>query len=111
MTPFHVLLIKPSHYDDRGYPLQWHKSIIPSNSLACVHGLVEEFSTRGGLGDDVEIRIQSIDEQNKRVVPAKLVQQLRQQGGRIFVGLVGVQSNQYPRALDLARRFRGYGVP
>ena len=27
-----------------------------------------------------------------------------------MVGLVGVQSNQYPRAMDLARRFRALGI-
>src|SRR5262245_37900158 len=46
----HVLLIKPCHYDDQGYPLQWHRSMIPSNSLASVHGLAEAFVARGGLG-------------------------------------------------------------
>ncbi len=35
---------------------------------------------------------------------------IRAAGGG-FVGLVGVQSNQYPRALDLAREFRAAGVP
>ena len=30
---------------------------------------------------------------------------------RGFVGLVGVQSNQFPRALDLARQFRAADVP
>ena len=28
-----------------------------------------------------------------------------------MVGLIGVQSNQYPRALDLGRQFRGLGLP
>ena len=28
-----------------------------------------------------------------------------------FVGLIGVQSNQFPRAMDLARRFRAADVP
>ena len=28
-----------------------------------------------------------------------------------MVGLIGVQSNQFPRALDLARQFRALGVP
>ena len=27
-----------------------------------------------------------------------------------FVGLIGVQSNQFPRALDLARRFRAASI-
>ena len=36
---FFVELIKPSHYDDDGYVIQWVKSWIPSNSLACLYGL------------------------------------------------------------------------
>jgi hypothetical protein len=33
---FYVELIKPSHYDDDGYVIQWTKSYIPSASLpAC----------------------------------------------------------------------------
>ncbi|SMF48392.1 hypothetical protein SAMN06265365_11655 [Tistlia consotensis] len=31
---FRVALIKPSHYDDAGYVIQWRFSLIPSNSLA-----------------------------------------------------------------------------
>jgi hypothetical protein len=31
---FRVILIKPSHYDDDGYVIQWRRSPIPSNSLA-----------------------------------------------------------------------------
>jgi radical SAM superfamily enzyme YgiQ (UPF0313 family) len=110
-TPFHVLLIKPTHYDDDGYPLQWHKSIIPSNSLASVHGLAEDFVARGGLGPDVDIRITSIDESNKRVQPEKMAAEIARLGGRAFVGLVGVQSNQYPHALNLGRKFRELGLP
>ncbi len=37
---FHIVLIKPSHYDDDGYVIQWRRSSIPSNSLASVHGLL-----------------------------------------------------------------------
>ena len=54
---FHLVLIKPTHYDDDGYPLQWRRSIIPSNALACVHGLAEDCRERKVLGADVEIRI------------------------------------------------------
>src|SRR4026209_453441 len=31
---FLIILIKPSHYDDNGYVIQWFRSPIPSNSLA-----------------------------------------------------------------------------
>jgi hypothetical protein len=29
---FHFVMIKPSHYDDNGYPIQWIRSAIPSNT-------------------------------------------------------------------------------
>ena len=32
--PFTLVLIKPSHYDDDGYVIQWLRSAIPSNTLA-----------------------------------------------------------------------------
>src|SRR5262245_32268504 len=34
---FLLYLIKPSHYDDDGYVIQWVRSAIPSNSLAALH--------------------------------------------------------------------------
>ena len=33
---FCLILIKPSHYDDDGYVIQWLRSTIPSNSLAAL---------------------------------------------------------------------------
>ncbi len=62
---FQLLLIKPPHYDDDGYVIQWFRSAIPSNTLAALYGLV---------------------------------------------ALVGVQSNQFPRAMDIARQLRAAGI-
>jgi radical SAM superfamily enzyme YgiQ (UPF0313 family) len=44
-------------------------------------------------------------------VPARVIRDLKKRGGRALIGIVGVQSNQYPRALDLARSFRAAGYP
>ena len=33
---FQLILIKPSHYDDDGYVIQWFRSVMPSNSLAAL---------------------------------------------------------------------------
>src|SRR6516225_10309061 len=52
-TRFHLVLIKPTHYDDNGYPIQWIKAAIPSNRLACLNGLAEDASRRRVLGSDV----------------------------------------------------------
>jgi hypothetical protein len=39
---FHFVMIKPTHYDDDGYPIQWFRSAIPSNTLACLNGLAQD---------------------------------------------------------------------
>jgi hypothetical protein len=41
---FHLVRIKPTHYDHDGYPIQWVKAAIPSNTLACLNGLAEDTS-------------------------------------------------------------------
>ena len=43
---FQLVLIKPSHYDDDGYVIQWLRAFIPSNSLAAVYGLVADARER-----------------------------------------------------------------
>jgi radical SAM superfamily enzyme YgiQ (UPF0313 family) len=109
-SKFKIVLIKPSHYDDNGYVIQWWRSTIPSNSLASVYGLLTECADAKVLGPDVAIDIDAYDECNTVIDIKRVIRQVREAGAG-FVGLVGVQSNQYPRALDLARQFRAAGVP
>ena len=54
---FQLFLIKPSHYDDDGYVIQWIRSSIPANTLATLNGLALDCAERRVLGADVEIRI------------------------------------------------------
>ena len=107
---FRIILIKPSHYDDDGYVIQWWLSTIPSNSLASVYGLLAACAEEKALGPDVAIEIEAYDECNK-IIDAKAMAKRIKAGGGGFIGLVGVQSNQFPRALDLARAFRKLDVP
>ncbi|WP_322517846.1 radical SAM protein [Rhodopseudomonas palustris] len=108
---FQLLLIKPSHYGDDGYVIRWWRATIPSNSLASVYGIAQESAARQVLGPDVEIDIEAMDEFNTRIDIAKLLKRLAAHGNFGMVGLIGVQSNQYPRALDIARPFRDAGIP
>ena len=64
MRRFCLVLIKPSHYDDDGYVIQWFRSAIPSNSLAAIYGLGEDCAKRSALGPNVEIKIHAFDETN-----------------------------------------------
>ena len=108
---FHFVMIKPTHYDDDGYPIQWLRSAIPSNTLACLNGLAEDGRRRGILGPDVELRLYTYDETNRRIRPEHIVQEIRRTGGRGLVAMVGVQTNQFPRAVDLARPFLKHRIP
>ena len=107
---FYVELIKPSHYDDGGYVIQWWKAWVPSNTLSSIYGIALDAIERKVLGPDVEIVLNGYDETNT-VVPIKdILARLSAPGARGIVCLVGVQSNQFPRAMDIARQFRAKGI-
>jgi len=108
---FHLVMIKPTHYDDDGYPIRWVRSAIPSNTLACLNGLAEDARARQVLGPAIDIRLHTYDETNQRVRPSRIVKLVRGSGGKALICLVGVQSNQFPRAVDLAGPFLTAGLP
>lgn len=107
---FRLVLIKPSHYDDDGYVIQWVRSPIPANSLACLYGLAQDAQARRAVGDDIDLDIAAIDETNTRVRIDRIVRSIKASSGGGMVMLAGVQSNQFPRALDLARALRSEGI-
>ena len=106
---FCLVLVKPTHYCDDGYPIRWFRSAIPSNSLACIYGIAKDCGERHVLGDDVEIDIHAIDEANTRIRPQHIAGLIKAAGDGMVL-LVGVQSNQTPRALDIARPLRQAGI-
>ena len=95
---FCLVLIKPSHYDDDGYVIQWKRSPIPSNSLASVYGLAKDCAERQVLGPDTVLDIHLLDETNTRVRIDRIARMIEKASAGMVM-LVGVQSNQFPRAL------------
>src|SRR6185295_8212696 len=83
---------------------------IPSNTLASLHGLALDCAERHVLGDDVEIDIHAFDECNTLIRPERFARMIAQAGAGMVM-LVGVQSNQFPRALDIVRPLRAANVP
>jgi Radical SAM superfamily len=109
-TDFFVEIIKPSHYDDDGYVIQWLRAFIPSNSLACLFGLVQDVQERQTLGAGVNLNVHVYDESHTVIPVRRIIRRIKAGGGRGMVLLTGVQSNQFPRAVDLAREFRAAGI-
>lgn len=106
---FALVLIKPSHYDDDGYVIQWFRSAIPSNSLACLYGLAIQCSDEKVLGPEVALEIHAFDETNTVIRTGRIAKLITDADAGVVM-LVGVQSNQFPRALDIARPLREKGI-
>jgi radical SAM superfamily enzyme YgiQ (UPF0313 family) len=106
---FCLVLVKPSHYDDDGYVIQWFRSAIPSNSLAAVYGIAKELADERLLGPDTDIDIHAIDETNSRVHIDRVAKMVKAADAGMVM-MIGVQSNQVPRTLDLSRPLLKQGI-
>ena len=104
-----VYLIKPSKYDDNGYVIRYWRGVLPSNTLAVLYGLTEDLRARQALGP-LAWRIELVDESVQKVDVRRIVRMSRRRRTKAIVCLVGVQSNQFARASDLALAFRAGGV-
>ena len=100
-----VLLVKPSRYDDDGYVVHHWKGVLTSNTLNCMYAL----TLQAAADFPVPLTARAIDETVELVIPERVVRVFRRRGTKILAAIVGVQTNQFPRAADLARRFREAG--
>jgi radical SAM superfamily enzyme YgiQ (UPF0313 family) len=105
-----IVLIKPSKYDDAGYVVRHFRGVLPSNTLACLSGLTQDAVKRGLLGGAMDVKIEIIDDTVQKIPVRRILKSNRLPDRRTIIALVGVQSNQFPRAADLARKFRAGGL-
>jgi radical SAM superfamily enzyme YgiQ (UPF0313 family) len=106
----HVLLINPSKYDDDGYVMRYLRGVLPSNTLAALAALTRDVARRHALGE-IEAEIHALDEHVQKIRPERLARRHLGPHDRAVVALCGVQTNQFPRAADLARRLHAAGFP
>jgi len=111
-----IIYIVPSRYDDDGYVLRWIKGVVPSNSLAVLKSLtkdmIDNWSDREHRADrehSSRLSMTSYDD-NVEKIPFAGIARRNNAETKVIVGIVGVQSNQFPRATDIALRFRELGV-
>ncbi|MEW6364529.1 MAG: radical SAM protein [Acidobacteriota bacterium] len=108
----HVYLIKPSKYDDDGYVIRYVRGVLPSNTLACLASLTDDLRTGHALGESLSIEMTILDETVQKVDVDAIARRARRRSDTLTViALAGVQTNQFPRASDLALRFRTHGLP
>jgi len=105
-----ALFIRPSRYDDDGYVVRFARGVLPSNTLCCLRSLTEDVAERGELGPDVRVTVDVYDDTLHRVPVQRIALMNRRPDTTVVAGFVGVQSNQFMRAMDLALELRRNGV-
>jgi hypothetical protein len=105
-----VVLVEVTKYDREGYLIQFHKGVLPCNTLAAMWSLTEAAFASSELAG-LLCRVIAFDERTMRggVNSLQVMKKLSVPDTRVVVGLVGVQTNMFPRARQLALEFKtGY---
>ncbi len=112
-----VLLIHPTNYDHRknqgigAFAQTYRLGVIPSNTLRVMESLTRE-AFREGPFTAIETEVHSFEDSIRGQQKAfrRMLERFPEQGTRLVVGFVAVQSNQFPRACDLMREAKAHGA-
>lgn len=108
-----VLLIKPAQYGLDGYKHEYGWGVLPSNSLAAMNALTKEALAPyqlSGVPTELHVFEDGIRSHVKRLNRFYRRFKKGEPKTRLIVGLVAVQTAQFPRALDLIERWQAVGA-
>jgi len=105
-----ITLIRPTNYTDDGYPIQTRIGVIRSNTLTQMGTLARDL-VNYPFFEGVSLKVRLIDEAIQRVPVKEILKRTKAHGVKSIVMLVGVQTNQYPRAQDIASWFLPHSIP
>ncbi|MGL6226850.1 MAG: radical SAM protein [Thermoguttaceae bacterium] len=104
-----IIYVVPSRYDDEGYVKRYIWGVVPSNSLAVLKSLTESLKNEQPF-PGVEINISAYDDNVQKIPFRKIARLNRRNDTKVVVGLVGVQTGQFPRAAEIALQFKKMGI-
>src|SRR5947199_1103869 len=98
-----VVLVEVTKYDREGYLIQFYKGVLPCNTLAAMWSLTEAAFASPELAGLV-CRGIAFDERTMRggLNAQRVMKKLSAPDTVVAVGLVGIQTNMFPRARQLA---------
>jgi radical SAM superfamily enzyme YgiQ (UPF0313 family) len=105
-----ITLIRPTNYTDDGYPIQMRVGVIRSNTLTQMGTLARELPSYPFFAG-LSMTVRLVDEAIQRVPAKEIMRRSREPGVKTIVMLVGVQTNQFPRAQDIASWFLPQHIP
>jgi radical SAM superfamily enzyme YgiQ (UPF0313 family) len=106
-----VLLVEVTKYDNEGYLIQFYKGVLPCNTLAALWSLTQAAFTSPEL-DGLQCRVLAFNERTMRggVDARQVMRSLSAPDTKVVVALVGVQTNMFPRAMEVALAFKAQGA-
>ena len=105
-----VTLIRATNYTDDGYPIRTRIGVIRSNTLTQMGTLTRDLVSYPFF-KGVSLNVRLIDEAIQRVPVKEILRRSSAPGVKSIIMLVGVQSNQFPRAQDIASWFLPHNIP
>ncbi|MBM2846456.1 MAG: hypothetical protein HW407_1768 [Bacteroidetes bacterium] len=105
-----VTLIRATNYTDDGYPITMRVGVIRSNTLTQMGTLARDL-VNYPFFSGISLKVRLIDEAIQRVPTREILRRSRVPGVKTIVLIVGVQTNQYPRAQDIAAWFLPHDIP
>ncbi len=105
-----IVLIRPSNYDDEGYVVRYVRGVFPSNTLSCLRSLTMSFVDDWRRDRNIHIEIETRDDLVERIPYDALARENGKPGRRVITVVAGVQTNQFPRASDIALKLADRGV-
>jgi radical SAM superfamily enzyme YgiQ (UPF0313 family) len=106
-----VVLVKPTKYDTDGYLVQFVKGVLPCNTLAAMYSLTKAAFVSSELAG-LDCRVIDFDETSMwgALNPQKVMEEYSSPNTKVVVGLVGVQTNMFSRAQEIAFEFKRLGA-
>lgn len=105
-----LTLIRPTNYTDDGYPIRTRLGVIRSNTLTQMGTLCRDLASYPFF-EGLNLNIRLCDEAIQRLPMKEVISAAAKPGTRSIVLVVGVQTNQFPRAQDIAELFLPHGIP
>ncbi|MAF24063.1 hypothetical protein CL634_00545 [bacterium] len=107
-----VVLILPANTDDYGFPERYLRGVVTSNSGAAMYGLTSDALTRilpSGVPYQVHLLQDNVARQAREL--KRLHRRFKHEPRtKLIVGLVGVQTAQFPRACQIIDHWQAIGA-
>src|SRR6476646_3783011 len=106
-----VVLVEVTKYDSEGYLIQFYKGVLPCNTLAAMWSLTEAAFASSELAG-LLCQVIAFNERTMRggVNALQVMRKHFTPDTKVVVGLVGIQTNMFPRARQLALEFKAQGA-